>query len=86
MQRDSINLNALNVSNGNRGGIVALPLLKGSELSYFPGITVQYVREGTMTDMCVHLMSKVGTQMMVFRGHCLQSPFAPEVGVRYDGL
>lgn len=68
-----------------RGGITALPLLKGSELAYFPSATVKYVREGTMADMYVPLMTKVGSKMMIFRGHCLQSPFAPEVGVRYDG-
>lgn len=65
--------------------VTVLPLVSGSELAYFPSATVKYVREGNMADMCVHLISKVGTKISILRGHCLESPFAPSAGIRYDG-
>lgn len=38
-----------------------------------------------MVDMCIPLMTLVGSKIRVLRGHLLQSPFAPQAGVRYDG-
>ncbi|KAF7543880.1 hypothetical protein G7046_g9911 [Stylonectria norvegica] len=68
-------------------GAAALPLVTGREEVYFPdGTVVKYVREGRLADMHVSLISQVGSQMRILRGHCLQSPLAPKAGVRYDGL
>jgi hypothetical protein len=65
--------------------VTVLALVNGSELAYFPSATVEYVREGSMAEMCAHLISKVGTKMLILRGHGLESPFAPAAGIRYDG-
>lgn len=68
-----------------RYGIVTVPLLTGTEIVQWPAGTAKYVREGTMRDMCVALISQVGTKIRILRGHLLKSPFAPKAGVRYDG-
>lgn len=68
-----------------RYGIATMPLLTGTEIAQWPAGTTKYVREGTLRDMCVALISQVGTRIRVLRGHLLKSPFAPRGGVRYDG-
>lgn len=65
--------------------VLALPLLTGQE-EMIDAYTVKYVREGEIGDMLVHLISQVGFRIRIFRGHELRSIFAPQAGVRYDGL
>lgn len=68
-------------------GITALPLLTGREelQSRNPNF-VKYIREGGPLDMHIPLISKVGRQIRVLRGYRLKSVFAPQAGLRYDGL
>lgn len=62
-----------------------LLLLTGSELVQWPTAQVTYTREGSMSDMFLPLMAHVGRRVRVVRGPLLESMFAPQAGVRYDG-
>ncbi|CAH0049222.1 unnamed protein product [Clonostachys solani] len=84
-QRDGIVCCSSESVSKGRYGIVTVPLLTGTEIVQWPAGTAKYVREGTMRDMCVALISQVGTKIRILRGHLLKSPFAPKAGVRYDG-
>ncbi|KAK3380231.1 PUA-like domain-containing protein [Lasiosphaeria ovina] len=66
-------------------GLSTLPLLTGKE-DLFEGNQLRYTFEGTLKDMHVSLMMKVGRQIRILRGYQLRSPHAPSGGVRYDGL
>ncbi|KAI0866752.1 hypothetical protein F4860DRAFT_1557 [Xylaria cubensis] len=66
-----------------RYGFPALPLLTGSE-EVIRYNTVRYVHEGRT--LHVPLISQVGRKIRIIRGHKLKSVFAPEAGIRYDGL
>ncbi|KAH7328458.1 hypothetical protein B0I35DRAFT_473163 [Stachybotrys elegans] len=84
--RDGIVDSGLEKPTVGKYGMVALPLLKGrEEISHEDGL-VRYSKEGTMSEMYVSLIRRVGFQMRILRGHCLMSPLAPEAGIRYDGL
>lgn len=65
--------------------MLALPLLTGQEELVREG-TSKYIREGAASDMHVSLISMVGQPIRILRGHTLKSVWAPECGVRYDGL
>lgn len=67
-------------------GATALPLLSGREDVCSPTGIVKYTREGKLSDMHLSLISQVGTQIRILRGHGLKSRLAPRAGVRYDGL
>lgn len=67
-------------------GVAALPLLTGREEVYFANGTIRYMKEGSLSDMHVSLLSQVGTTIRILRGHQLKSPLAPRAGIRYDGL
>ncbi|UNI14242.1 hypothetical protein JDV02_000891 [Purpureocillium takamizusanense] len=66
-------------------GVTALPLLSGSERLCSPFGSVKYAREGKLSEMHLCLISQVGKQIRILRGHRLRSPLAPRAGVRYDG-
>lgn len=55
-------------------------------MAQWPSAQVRYIREGTMADMCLPLMTHVGGRVRIIRGSLLNSIFAPKAGVRYDGL
>ncbi|KAH7170397.1 PUA-like domain-containing protein [Dactylonectria macrodidyma] len=85
-QRDGIVGSVLETPTKGKYGVTALPLVTGWESVYLPGGTVKYVKEGHISDIHVSLLSQVGTQIRILRGHRLQSPLAPKAGIRYDGL
>ncbi|KAI8952874.1 hypothetical protein F4801DRAFT_588732 [Xylaria longipes] len=84
-ERDGIVNSSLEIPTTGCYGFPALPLLTGSEETIRHN-TVRYVREGRTSDMHVPLISQVGRKIRIFRGYKLKSIFAPEAGVRYDGL
>lgn len=84
-ERDGIVSSSLEAPTKGCYGVTALPLLTGSEESIQPD-TVKYVRRGRTSDMHVPLISQVGRKIRILRGHKLKSIFAPEAGLRYDGL
>ncbi|KAI8625279.1 PUA-like domain-containing protein [Xylariaceae sp. FL1651] len=84
-ERDGIVTSSLETPTKGRYGIAALPLLTGSE-ELIRHNTVKYVREGRSSDMHIALISQVGRQIRILRGYKLKSIFAPEAGLRYDGL
>jgi len=84
-ERDGIVADSSEKLTKGRYGIPALPLLSGREEAG-PGNTLQYIREGNARDMHVSLLLQVGRQIRILRGHGLKSIFAPQAGLRYDGL
>ncbi|KAI0159362.1 PUA-like domain-containing protein [Pestalotiopsis sp. NC0098] len=86
-QRDGIVGGPMEKATSGLYGITALPLLTGREeiQSRNPNF-VKYIREGGPLDMHIPLISKVGRQIRVLRGYRLKSVFAPQAGLRYDGL
>jgi hypothetical protein len=66
-------------------GVSVLPLLTGQELVLDDG-KVRYIRNGMSTDMHGSLLTSIGKQLRVLRGFQLRSGYAPQAGVRYDGL
>jgi hypothetical protein len=66
-------------------GLTALPLLTGQEEVVGDGLT-RYIREGRSSDMHIALISQVRRLVRVLRGYQLKYIYAPEAGVRYDGL
>ncbi|KAK7430053.1 hypothetical protein QQZ08_003444 [Neonectria magnoliae] len=84
--RDGIVGSALEKPTKGKYGIAALPLVTGREDVYLPSGTVKYIREGKISDIHLSLLSQVGSQIRILRGHRLQSPLAPKAGLRYDGL
>ncbi|KAH8653446.1 PUA-like domain-containing protein [Xylariales sp. PMI_506] len=87
-QRDGIVASPLEKPTSGRYGIPALPLLSGKEeiVTKGPSTMVKYVRKGNWSDMPTSLISRVGQQIRILRGHKLKSIYAPRVGIRYDGL
>ncbi|ETS83649.1 hypothetical protein PFICI_05525 [Pestalotiopsis fici W106-1] len=86
-QRDGIVGAPLEKATSGRYGITALPLLTGrEELISRRAHVIKYIREGGPMDMHIPLISQVGQQIRVLRGYRLKSVFAPQAGVRYDGL
>ncbi|KAI1340588.1 hypothetical protein F5Y15DRAFT_379175 [Xylariaceae sp. FL0016] len=84
-ERDGIVADSLEIPTKGRYGITALPLLTGQE-ELIRHNTVKYVREGRSSDMHIALVSQVGRRIRVLRGYRLKSIYAPQAGVRYDGL
>ncbi|KAI1268678.1 hypothetical protein F5Y18DRAFT_424041 [Xylariaceae sp. FL1019] len=84
-ERDGIVASSLEKPTKGRYGITVLPLLTGSE-EYVRTNTIKYIRLGTSSDMHIGLISQVGRQIRILRGHTLKSIHAPEAGLRYDGL
>ncbi|KAI1330439.1 hypothetical protein F5Y16DRAFT_396407 [Xylariaceae sp. FL0255] len=84
-ERDGIVGSSLETPTKGRYGITVLPLLTGSE-ELVGGNMIKYLREGEARDMHISLISQVGRQIRILRGHELKSMFAPEAGLRYDGL
>ncbi len=66
-------------------GITTLPLMTGKEIDMGHG-KVQYLVGGTLPGMHPTLITHIGKQVRVLRGHQLRSRFAPTVGIRNDGL
>ncbi|KOS21269.1 hypothetical protein ESCO_006774 [Escovopsis weberi] len=67
-------------------GVAALPLMTGREEICTTAGTVRYMREAKLSGTHVALISQVGFQIRLLRGHGLRSPLAPKAGIRYDGL
>ncbi|KAI0166457.1 PUA-like domain-containing protein [Xylariaceae sp. FL1272] len=84
-ERDGIVGSSLEKPTKGRYGIAVLPLLTGSE-EYVRTNTIKYIRHGTSSDMHTGLIPQVGRQIRILRGHTLKSIYAPEAGLRYDGL
>ncbi|KAI1168602.1 hypothetical protein F5B18DRAFT_187334 [Nemania serpens] len=84
-ERDGIVNSSLETPTKGCYGFTALPLLTGSEELIRHNI-VRYVREGHTSDMHTSLISQVGRKIRIIRGYRLKSIFAPEAGLRYDGL
>ncbi|KAI1096396.1 PUA-like domain-containing protein [Rostrohypoxylon terebratum] len=84
-ERDGIVASSFETPTKGRYGIMTLPLMTGQEEMVRPN-TYKYVREGRSADMHIGLISQVGRQIRVLRGHRLKSILAPQAGVRYDGL
>ncbi|KDN65519.1 hypothetical protein CSUB01_01081 [Colletotrichum sublineola] len=83
--RDGILGTAVEKPTKGKYGVTALPLLTGCE-EHVRGNLYRYVREGSLSDMHVSLLTKVGTRIRILRGYRLKSTLAPKAGVRYDGL
>ncbi|KAI0480465.1 hypothetical protein GGR56DRAFT_626219 [Xylariaceae sp. FL0804] len=83
--RDGIVASSFEKSTKGRYGISALPLLTGQEELVRPNV-FKYTRQGRLSDMHIALISQVGRQIRILRGYRLKSIFAPQAGVRYDGL
>ncbi|KAI0145708.1 hypothetical protein F4776DRAFT_607617 [Hypoxylon sp. NC0597] len=84
-ERDGIVASSFEMPTKGRYGINSLPLLTGQE-EMIRQNTYKYIREGGAADMHIALISQVGRQIRVLRGYRLKSIFAPQAGVRYDGL
>ncbi|KAI0406723.1 PUA-like domain-containing protein [Xylaria palmicola] len=84
-ERDGIVNSSLETPTTGCYGFTALPLLTGSE-ELIREDTVKYVREGRTPDMHIPLISQVGRKIRIIRGYRLKSIFAPQAGLRYDGL
>ncbi|CAJ2506423.1 Uu.00g005530.m01.CDS01 [Anthostomella pinea] len=84
-ERDGIVGSSLEMPTKGRYGSTTLPLLTGWE-ELIRTNTVKYIREGRSSDMHIALISQVGRQIRILRGYRLKSIFAPQAGVRYDGL
>ncbi|KAI1191124.1 hypothetical protein F5B17DRAFT_348718 [Nemania serpens] len=84
-ERDGIVNSSLETPTEGCYGFTALPLLTGSE-ELIRHNMVRYVREGRTSDMHISLISQVGRKIRIIRGYKLKSIFAPEAGLRYDGL
>ncbi|KAI0200737.1 hypothetical protein F4808DRAFT_427744 [Astrocystis sublimbata] len=97
-ERDGIVNNSQEIPTTGCYGFPTLPLLTGSEemtnqsphgnilSTPLNRSTVKYVREGSSSDMHVPLISQVGRKIRIIRGYKLKSIYAPEAGLRYDGL
>ncbi|RFU33886.1 hypothetical protein B7463_g2427, partial [Scytalidium lignicola] len=85
-QRDKIVSTSNETISKGQYDLIALPMLTGSEEEGNEPGTRRFLRTGSMGDMHIGLMQKVGHTIRVLRGHTLKSKFAPRVGIRYDGL
>ena len=84
-ERDGVVASSLEKPTKGRYGLLALPLLTGYEEPVREG-SFKYIRMGSASDMHIPLISQVGRQIRLLRGHTLNSVWAPQAGVRYDGL
>ncbi|KAK7918279.1 Peptidyl-prolyl cis-trans isomerase pin4 [Apiospora marii] len=87
-QRDGIVTSSVEKPASGRYGITTLPLLTGrEEVINENGVELtKYIRFGRSSDMHIPLISQVGKQIRVLRGYRLRSIYAPEAGIRYEGL
>ncbi|KAK8092095.1 YDG/SRA domain-containing protein [Apiospora hydei] len=87
-QRDGIVTSSVEEPTSGRYGITTLPLLTGrEEVIYENGSELtKYIRYGRSSDMHIPLISQVGKNIRVLRGYRLRSIYAPEAGIRYEGL
>ncbi|KAL7937568.1 PUA-like domain-containing protein [Trichoderma chlorosporum] len=83
--RDGIVGSIIETPTKGKYGAAALPLLTGRE-EVLPSGTVRYMREAKLSETHISLISYVGTQIRILRGHRLRSPLSPKAGIRYDGL
>ncbi len=84
-ERDGIIARSLERPTKGLYDMLVLPLLTGQE-EPVGDRALKYIREGRASDMHTPLISQVGRQIRILRGYRLKSVWAPEVGVRYDGL
>jgi hypothetical protein len=47
--------------------------------------TYKYIKEGSLNQMHLGLLSVIGRKVKVLRGYGLKSRYAPRAGIRYDG-
>lgn len=83
--RDGIVGSTCETPTKGRYGAHSLPLLTGRE-EVVSADTVRYMREAKLSETHVSLISHVGSQIRILRGHRLRSPLSPKAGLRYDGL
>ncbi|KAL3427085.1 hypothetical protein PVAG01_00594 [Phlyctema vagabunda] len=83
--RDGIVGNATEDVTRGHYGFTALPMVTGVEEIGLDG-TVKLIKKGGLRDMYPNLITHVGREIRVLRGHTLLSKLAPLAGVRYDGL
>jgi hypothetical protein len=74
------------VTRGRSQEITALALLSGTETSGPTLDTYEYTRQGRANEMNFSILSQHGRPIRLLRGYRLKSRYAPEAGVRYDGL
>jgi hypothetical protein len=67
-------------------GVTALPLLTGEEMDGPTVSMTEYTKTGKASEMPFGLLGNRGRPIRILRGHTLKSKYAPEAGVRYDGL
>ncbi|KUI54443.1 hypothetical protein VP1G_01721 [Cytospora mali] len=84
-RRDGIVGSSVERLTTGRFGIAALPLLTGWE-EELPDGKIEYIRRGGQHDMHYGLLTHVGRKTKVIRGYRLKSAYAPQAGIRYDGL
>ncbi|KAH8683180.1 PUA-like domain-containing protein [Tricladium varicosporioides] len=74
------------ITEGQSRVVTALMLLSGTEVDGpVPG-TYEYSIDGKAADMKFNLLTQHGKPIRVLRGSQLKSKYAPEGGIRYDGL
>ena len=66
--------------------VTALTLLRGKETDGIEVDTYEYRVNVFSKDMMASLLSQRGRSIRLLRGYELDSKYAPEFGVRYDGL
>ena len=67
-------------------GVTALPLLTGEEMDGPTLNMTEYTKRGKESEIPFGLLGNRGHPIRVLRGHALKSRYAPEGGVRYDGM
>ena len=65
--------------------IPVLPLLTGTETREEGKYSTIYIREG-LSDMHTRLISHTGKTVRLLRGYRLRGDYAPQAGIRYDGV
>jgi hypothetical protein len=65
--------------------IPVLPLLTGTETREEGKYSTIYIREG-LSDMHTRLISYTGKTVRLLRGYRLRGDYAPQAGIRYDGV
>jgi hypothetical protein len=68
------------------GAVTALALLRGVEIDGYETNTYEYTVNVTAREMMTSLLGQRGRPVRLLRGYELNSKYAPEAGLRYDGL
>jgi hypothetical protein len=74
------------VTQDSEGAVTTLALLHGVEVDGSEVDTYNYTAEVPGKNMMAALLSQRGRPLRLLRGYELESKYAPEAGLRYDGL